>query len=148
MSIQFFSEDLVFTLPGIRNLRRWIIAAAEEENYSVDELNFIFCTDEYLLDINKKFLNHDYFTDIITFDNSADIVRSESNSPNRLISGDLFISIPRVKENAKNLNLKFRNELQRVIIHGALHLMGYTDKGKKEKEIMTRKENYYLLRVK
>lgn len=101
------------------------------------ELNFIFCSDEYLLSINQEYLNHDTFTDIITFDNSDTA---------KVISGDIFISIPRVKENASNLGVEEPEELRRVIIHGVLHLAGYFDKSKTDKALMTEKEDYYLSR--
>ena len=115
-------------------LKIWIKKSIQNENFKVGSINYIFCTDEYLLDVNKKFLNHDYFTDIITFD--------YTEKP--IISGDLFISTERVLENAKQLNLPFENELKRVMIHGIIHLFGYQDKTKKEKETMTEKENLYL----
>lgn len=115
-------------------LKIWIKKSIQKENFKVGLINYIFCTDEYLLEVNKKFLNHDYFTDIITFD--------YTEKP--IISGDLFISTERVLENAKQLNLPFENELKRVMIHGIIHLFGYQDKTKKEKEIMTERENFYL----
>ena len=115
-------------------LKIWIKKSIQNENFKVGSINYIFCTDEYLLDVNKKFLNHDYFTDIITFD--------YTEKP--IISGDLFISTERVLENAKQLNLPFENELKRVMIHGIIHLFGYQDNTKKEKETMTEKENLYL----
>jgi rRNA maturation RNase YbeY len=97
----------------------------------------IFCSDEYLLDVNKKYLNHDYYTDIITFDYVED----------KIISGDIFISSDRVRENANQFNVSFEMELFRIIIHGILHLLGYKDKTKKDKSLMTEKENFYLSRL-
>lgn len=107
------------------------IAAESKTN---GEINFIFCNDEFLIGINRKYLNHDNYTDIITFD------YSEGN----VVSGDIFISIDRIKENAKNYGVSFENELYRVMIHGILHLCGYKDKRRTEKEKMTAGEDKYL----
>ena len=134
-SISFFSEDIVYTLKNKIKVRKWIATAISAEGFTLKELNFIFCSDEYLLRYNKEFLKHDTLTDVITFDNSE--VNSE-------IFGDIFISIPRVIENAEIFNVTSENELHRVMIHGALHLLGYSDKGKSAKAKMTFKENFYL----
>ncbi|MGZ3836667.1 MAG: rRNA maturation RNase YbeY, partial [Mucilaginibacter sp.] len=99
------------------------------------ELNYIFCSDQYLLQINQQYLDHDTYTDIVTFDNS-DIAK--------VIVGDIFISIDRIRENAAKFNTGEVNELHRVIIHGALHLLGYTDKKADSKKTMTAKEDHYL----
>lgn len=133
--INFFSEDIQFTLKDKIRLRKWVTKTIENEELKLGELNFIFCSDHYLLNINQEYLKHDTFTDIITFDNSdaAD-----------LISGDIFISVERITENAKNLNINFNDELHRVMIHGVLHLIGYPDKEKEEKIFMTSKEDSYL----
>ena len=104
------------------------------EGYISGNISLIFCSDNYLLDMNKQFLDHDYFTDIITFNYSID----------KAISGDLFISIDRIKENALNYNQTFENELYRVIFHGVLHLIGYDDKDEISVKVMKEKENYYL----
>jgi rRNA maturation RNase YbeY len=104
----------------------------------VGDISIIFCSDDYLLDINKQYLNHDYYTDIITFD------YVEKN----VISGDLFISMDRVVENAKQYEIPVLKELYRVVFHGVLHLVGFNDKSKEEKRTMTRKENQYLEKVK
>tara|TARA_R110000737_G_scaffold207622_1_gene225584 strand:+ start:1876 stop:2295 length:420 start_codon:yes stop_codon:yes gene_type:complete len=96
----------------------WITASCQMEGYKIQELNYIFCDDDYLLKINQDYLQHDYLTDIITFDYVS----------GKNISGDLYISIDRVKENATEFNVTFENELKRVMIHGVLHLMGYSDK--------------------
>ena len=104
------------------------------EGYFSGNISLIFCSDNYLLDMNKQFLDHDYFTDIITFNYSID----------KAISGDLFISIDRIKENALNYNQTFENELYRVIFHGVLHLIGYDDKDEISVKVMKEKENYYL----
>lgn len=135
--IHFFSEDTDFKVKHKTLLRKWISATIEEEGYKQGELNFIFCSDNYLLNINQEYLDHDTYTDIITFDNSE---KEEE------ISGDIFISVPRVAENALNLGVEQTEELRRVIIHGVLHLSGYLDKSKKDKLLMTQKEDYYLAR--
>jgi probable rRNA maturation factor len=106
----------------------------EVENREEGELSFVFCSDEYLLNINKQFLNHDYFTDIITFSYCEDLI----------VSGDIFISVDRIKENAIKFKVTFENELLRVMIHGVLHLLGYDDGTTKEKKIMRNMENKYL----
>ncbi|MEO5910019.1 MAG: rRNA maturation RNase YbeY [Pelobium sp.] len=133
--IHFFSEEIVFNIKSKTVLRNWINQTVEEEKYHLQELNFIFCTDDYLLKINKEYLSHDTYTDIITFDHSE----SEEN-----IAGDIFVSINRVKENAKTFDVDFYDELHRVMIHGTLHLLGYLDKSKKDKALMTQKEDFYL----
>lgn len=135
LPINFYKEDITYKLSDISNLRSWINKTIIAENYKLQELNFILCSDEYLLDINQKYLNHDTYTDIITFDNSEE---------EGMIYGDIFISIERVKENAKIFGVKTADELHRVIIHGTLHLLGYPDKKKEERALMTEKENFYL----
>lgn len=135
--IHFFSEDLVFTLKQKTNVRNWVKATIIEEGYKLAELNFIFCSDAYLLTINQQYLNHDTYTDIITFDNSE--VEKE-------ITGDIFISIDRVRDNAAKFKVPFEDELHRVIIHGTLHLLGYPDKTKAARAVMTQKEDEYLVK--
>jgi rRNA maturation RNase YbeY len=135
-NIQFFSEDIKFTLKNKGVIRNWISNTIKREGFKkIGELSFIFCSDDYLLSINQQYLNHNTYTDIITFDNSENEVT---------ISGDIFISIPRIRENASLFKTNESNELQRVIIHGVLHLCGYLDESKDEKDIMTQKENFYL----
>lgn len=136
-AIHFFSEDVDFVPKYKMNLRVWIKHTAEAEGYAVGELNFIFCSDAYLLTVNQEFLQHDTFTDIVTFDHSERAGR---------LAGDIFISIDRVKENASTFNVREVDELHRVIIHGVLHLCGYGDKTQKEKTAMTVKEDHYLAR--
>lgn len=104
------------------------------ENKKEGELSFIFCSDEYLLKMNNEYLRHDYYTDVITFDYTE----------KEIITGDIFISVDRIKENALKYNTTFENELQRVMIHGVLHLVGYNDKTEEEQKEMTKKENQYL----
>ena len=136
-SINFFSQDVNYLLSNKRKLRTWISETVSLEGFKLDEMNFIFCDDAYLLEINQKYLNHDTLTDIITFDNSE---------LDKHIVSDIFISIERVKENAKTLKIKTHDEVCRVIIHGTLHLLGYKDKTKTEKSLMTSKEDFYLSR--
>lgn len=135
-AIHFFSEDISFNLKQKNLIRKWVKNTIEEEHYQLGELNFIFCSDTHLLSINQQYLNHDTYTDVITFDNSGE---------NNRILGDIFISIDRVRENALSFNVPEQDELHRVMIHGTLHLLGYPDKGKKAKALMTAKETYYLL---
>lgn len=134
MSIRFFNEDVPLPKFKKRIISSWIKQAISNEGFEVGEISFIFCSDSYLLDVNRKYLNHDYFTDIITFDYVE----------NSLVSGDIFISVDRVKENSGLFNVSFFDELKRILIHGILHLTGYNDKSDPEKQVMTQKENFYL----
>jgi rRNA maturation RNase YbeY len=115
-------------------LKDWIIGSAKNEKKQIGVINYIFCNDSYLLKINQDYLNHDTYTDIITFDYSE----------NDQINGDLFISLERIKENSNDLNINYLDELERVCIHGILHLCGYPDKKKEEALIMRQKEDFYL----
>lgn len=135
LQIHFFTEDVSFNLKHKISLRKWLKDTVEAEGYKLKELNFVFCSDTYLLSINQQFLKHDTLTDIITFDNSDKF---------HVIVGDIFISLDRVRENALTFMASEENELHRVMVHGTLHLLGYPDKGKSAKSIMTSKENYYL----
>lgn len=135
--INFFTEDTSYNLKGKTTIRKWITETIINEGYGLSELNFIFCSDEYLLRVNQDFLQHDYYTDVITFDNSEEL---------KMILGDIFISIDRVKDNAKQNKVSTHDELCRIIIHGTLHLLGYRDKTKKAKLEMTAKEDFYLNR--
>ncbi|MBS7333490.1 MAG: rRNA maturation RNase YbeY [Weeksellaceae bacterium] len=114
----------------------WVTESMKNEGKSIDELNYIFCDDEYLLEINRQYLDHDYYTDVIGFDNSEDDV----------LTGDIFISVERIADNAIQNNVSFDNELARVMIHGILHFAGYPDKEEEQKRIMTEKEDFYLNR--
>ncbi len=134
-AIHFFTEDVDFTLKQKSEIRKWILTTIKNESYRLKEVNYIFCSDDYSLEINRQYLNHDTYTDIITFDTSE---------KERMVVGDIFISIERIRENADKFKSSERDELHRVMIHGVLHLLGYTDKGKKEKAQMTDKENQYL----
>ncbi len=129
-----FNFETDFSLDEPDCISSWIVDSIKNEEYKEGEINYIFCDDEYLLDLNIKHLNHNTLTDIISFDDTL----------GRLISGDIFISIDRVKENALKFKASFNNELQRVMIHGILHFCGYNDKTKEEKELMRKKEDYYL----
>lgn len=138
-SIDFFSEGIEFNLPDQRKTIAWLLQIIEDEKADVAILNYIFGSDDYVLDINKEYLQHDYYTDIITF--------PLSESP---IESDIFISIDRVKENAQQFNKSFDSELLRVIAHGLLHLIGYNDKTEAEQTKMREKEDlciqlYYSL---
>jgi rRNA maturation RNase YbeY len=133
-SIHFHQENTNFSLPSEHNTENWIIKAIRKEKKTCGELNFIFCSDEYLLGINQTHLNHDTYTDIITFN----YVEGDR------ISGDIFISTDRVKENASKFNIPFLHELHRVIIHGVLHLIGYDDKSTVDAQEIRLKEDFYL----
>jgi probable rRNA maturation factor len=134
-SVNFFEEGITYKLKHKTALRQWISQTIQAEGFKLKELTYIFCSDDYLLQINQQYLNHDTYTDIITFDNS-DI--------ETVIVGDIFISIDRIRENAAKFNITETDELHRVIIHGALHLLGYKDKTPAAKQKMTQKEDFYL----
>jgi rRNA maturation RNase YbeY len=134
--ISFYDEKVSFSLTGKKQFaKKQIKTLLEMENKDTGNLCFIFCTDNFLLDINKKYLEHDYYTDIITFDYTVD----------NTVSGDIFISVERVEENAREFGVSFNHELSRVIYHGVLHLCGYKDKSEEEKRTMRGKEDFYLL---
>jgi probable rRNA maturation factor len=133
--IQFFNEDIVFTLKNKKSIALWVEQCILTENFLLGKLNFIFSSDEHLLTINRKYLNHDYYTDVITFDNSTE---------QKTIEGDVFISIDRVRENAQENFVSLTDEIRRIIIHGVLHLCEYYDKSLDDKTKMTEKENAYL----
>jgi probable rRNA maturation factor len=135
--INFFEEDIRFKLKNKTGVKQWVKDTIGAEGYKLKELNYIFCSDQYLLQINQQYLDHDTYTDIITFDNSE---------KDEIIEGDIFISIDRIRENANKFNSGEENELHRVIIHGALHLLGYQDKKAESKKLMTEKEDHYLSR--
>lgn len=134
--IHFFCEDIEYSLPNPDVLRTWLNGVASLENQNIDELNYIFCSDKYLHNINLEYLNHDTYTDIITFDH-----RDEEATP---VVGDIFISLERVKDNADRLSLRFEDERDRVIVHGLLHLLGYDDKTEESKQQMRKKEDACL----
>lgn len=135
MAIHFFSEDISFSLDKEQQTISWIEKILDEEKQVSKSINCIFCSDNYLLKINKDYLDHNTLTDIITFDNSEEEGKIEA---------DIFISIDRVKENALTLDKIFDEELHRVIIHGLLHLAGYNDKTDEDKSEMRKKEDACL----
>ena len=132
--VHFCIEDITFSLKEKLKHKAWLNEVAKQEGKRILELTYVFCSDDYLLQINQEYLNHDTLTDIVTFDNSED--------PKR-IEGDIFISIDRVKENGEKLGTK-ETELKRVMVHGLLHLLGYKDKKKEDKATMTKKEDFYI----
>jgi rRNA maturation RNase YbeY len=134
MAILFQNQNTEFKLCHKQSIKLWIKSIIEAEKKKLGHLNFVFTNDETILKTNIQFLNHNTYTDIITFDYCA----------NNLISGDIIISIERVLENAKKFNADFDTELKRVIIHGVLHLCGYKDKTAKDSEVMRKKENQAL----
>lgn len=134
--IRFFSEDISFKCKNQRFLKHWIQEILALHKINENNLNYIFCNDNYLLQINKEFLHHDFYTDIITFNNSI----IDTN-----LVADIYISIERVMDNSKKLSVEFEVELHRVMIHGILHLLGFQDKTKKQKEEMRKMENDCLI---
>ncbi len=135
--IEFHTEGIEFELPDESRISQWVAAVIQSENKTLQHITYIFCDDAYLLDLNEQYLNHDTLTDIITF--------HYSKLPQ--IEGDIFISIERVHENAQTYQVTFDQELYRVIIHGVLHLCGYSDKTPTDKALMTEKENKALLQL-
>lgn len=134
-SINFFNQDFPFKLPKPRTTTAWIRSVIILEKKKLIQLNYIFCSDQYLQEINQKYLQHKSLTDIITFDNTE---------VTGAIEGDVFISIERVKENAVDFGTDLQEEVHRVLIHGVLHLVGYSDKSKQGKSRMRKKEDAYL----
>ena len=132
--VSYFNQDIQFPFKEKRLTSRWLKFVAESEAKRLGDIAVIFCSDNYILDVNIKYLQHDYYTDIITFD------YCEGNR----LSGDLFISIDSVRENAAFYGVEFTDELNRVIVHGLLHLIGYDDHSEEDIAVMRAKENYYL----
>jgi len=130
----FFWQQTKSSLQKRTTLKKFIKSIFKQEGIQVESLNYIFCTDKALLSINQQFLQHNYYTDIITFD----------LSDSAKIKGEIYISINRVRDNAKELGVSFTSELHRVIFHGALHLCGFNDKNKAQKAVMRSKEDQYL----
>jgi probable rRNA maturation factor len=133
--VNFFSEAVNFRIPHPRKTSSWIQRIIKLEKFKLKSINFIFCSDEYLLKTNQEYLNHVTYTDIITFDNS------ESTG---VVEGDIFISVDRVRENAQKFGQSFDEEMHRVLVHGVLHLMGYKDKSSKQKVQIRKKEDACL----
>ena len=130
--VHFFSHDIPTSLKNATKLKQFIELIFKKERQSLDSINYIFCSDRVILEINKKYLNHDFYTDVITFDLSPN---------NKAISAEVYISIDRIRDNAKQLGLSIKSELHRVLFHAALHLCGYKDKKKKDQETMRKMEN-------
>lgn len=138
MSINFYNEEIDFSILNEEKISYWINNIISEYKHKTGEISFIFCSDDYLLQINQKFLKHDYFTDIITFNDNVDLI----------INGDVYISIDRVKENSLQFSSTFSEELKRVIIHGILHLLGFSDNTEELKKEMRKLEDQALAKVK
>ncbi|MFM7858357.1 MAG: rRNA maturation RNase YbeY [Flammeovirgaceae bacterium] len=134
MPISFFTEQIPFKINHPRKTSKWIDLVVKKEKKTIGELSYIFCSDDFLLSLNQQFLKHNTLTDVITFDFSE----------GKTLIGEIYISIERVTENAKKFHVTFQNELDRVMIHGVLHLAGYKDKKPAEKEQMRRKEEACL----
>ena len=134
MNIDFNFEDVDFTLPDEQSLKNWIDCTVKNEHCFTGNLSYIFCSDEYLWDMNKQYLGHDYYTDIITFDYVED----------KYVSGDMFISYDRVCDNAENFNVSRETELLRVMIHGVLHLVGYDDLTDEQEAEIHKMEDFYI----
>ena len=133
--LTFHTEDIDFELENTEKIEQWILQTIDEEGGTLSFINYIFCSDTYLHRINIEYLNHDTYTDIITFPYSDETIES-----------DIFISIDRIHENAKTFNVTFERELHRVMIHGVLHLLGYGDKTEEEQKAMRGREDFWLER--
>lgn len=134
MAVSFHSEQVNFSISDEHAVVNWLQDVCVSEGKNLLEVSYIFCSDEYLLEMNRQYLNHDYYTDVITFD------YCEADS----IAGDVFISVDRVFDNAQHVGVSATDELHRVVVHGLLHLLGYHDKEPADKEQMTAKEDFYL----
>lgn len=134
MAIRFFYEDTHFKIKKPKKTKEWLITASKKEKRNIKELNYIFCNDSFLLEINTNFLKHKTLTDIITFDYSV----------KKFISGEIYISVDRVEENSSKFICSFDEEILRVMIHGVLHLLGYKDNTKRDSALMRKKEEAYL----
>ena len=136
--LTYTTDSIEMPVLDERKVTRWIKAVAADYGFSVGNINYIFCSDERELEVNRQFLGHDYYTDIITFDYTAGLT----------LNGDIFISLDTVRSNAEQLGIDFEDELRRILIHGVLHLTGQGDKTPESKEQMTRKENLALEKLK
>lgn len=132
--VRYYTEDTDFVFKGKALNNKWLKMVAESEIRKIGDINIIFCSDNYILDVNMKYLQHDYFTDIITFDYCE----------GKFLNGDLFISVDSVRENSEFYGTEFSEELNRVIVHGVLHLIGFDDHCDEDITMMRYKENYYL----
>lgn len=132
-----FNYETEFSLESEEIVSKWIFNVISSEGFKLEEVNYVFCDDDYLHKLNVEFLNHDTLTDIISFDYSV----------GKILQGDIFISIERVEDNARDYNVSFEQELHRVIVHGVLHYCGYKDKTDDDAKVMRDKENYYLAQL-
>ncbi|WP_282148674.1 rRNA maturation RNase YbeY [Algibacter lectus] len=133
-----FNYEIDFNLKGEEIVSKWIIDAISNEGFKLEEINYVFCDDEYLHKLNVEFLDHDTLTDVISFDYSV----------GKIVQGDIFISVERVIDNAKDFEVEFDSELKRVMVHGVLHYCGYKDKTESDASLMREKEEYYLNLIK
>ena len=133
--IEFFSEDVEFELENPNQIAAWINEVIEQHDQELISLTYVFCSDDYLHEMNVSYLDHDTLTDIITFDNADE---------EGIVEGDIFISVDRVRDNAKDLGIPFNDELHRVIIHGVLHLLGFKDKTEEQEALMRKQEDSSL----
>jgi probable rRNA maturation factor len=133
--IEFYNEDVEFSLSNPEQVSDWIASIIEQHDYELAGLTYIFCSDEYLHQINVEYLDHDTLTDIITFDNADE---------EGTVEGDIFVSIDRVRDNAQTLGIPFEDELHRVLIHGVLHLLGFKDKTDEQEALMRKQEDSCL----
>ncbi|MBI2969075.1 MAG: rRNA maturation RNase YbeY [Bacteroidetes bacterium] len=151
MGITFHYRDIAFRLKRLSAVRKWLLSSIRNEKKAAGEISFIFTDDGSLLALNRKFLRHNFYTDILTFDGTrtgypAGRLKPAKRKPDTILSGDIFISIDRVKDNALRYGIPFSDELRRVMIHGILHLCGYKDHGRKNMSVMRNKEDEYLKR--
>ncbi len=135
MAITFVNEQIKFQLTDKQCIKRWISVVCQQNHKKVGDIGYLFCDDAYLLEVNKQYLNHDTYTDIITFD----YVEGD------VVNGDIMISVERVRENARQFEVPFEQELRRVIIHGVLHLLGQKDKSSKDAAMMRKREEEALM---
>lgn len=133
--IEFYSEDIDFSLSNPEQVADWIASVIEQHDFELAGLTYIFCSDDYLHQINVEYLDHDTLTDIITFDNADE---------EGTVEGDIFVSIDRVRDNAQTLGILFEDELHRVLIHGVLHLLGFKDKTEEQEVLMRKQEDSCL----
>lgn len=134
MPIKYYNHEITYTLRHKRKISKWIEQVVLLHKKQVGNITFVFCSDKYILEINRQFLSHDYYTDVITFDNSSE----------DLLEGEVYISLDTVRTNAKYYDVKFEDEIRRVLIHSVFHLLGFNDSTDVEREIMTQQENLAL----
>ena len=137
MAIKYYNEDCKYILPQKRICTQWLNEVTQSEGYILGDVNYIFCSAKHLIEMNNQFLNHNYYTDVITFDYS-------DLKGTKLVSGDVFIDVETVKDNAKEYGANYLTEMRRVVVHGVLHLCGQGDKTPKTNKEMHAKEDKYL----